>query len=262
MNKKKSTVNAKSPKTVKQDKNKNLQMSKTEKLRSFLNKNRIFFETIAATTLTIMAIVVAVAQLITTNEQTAYLEQQTIIERSQALPRFTVQVKQFMNEEGTFAEDEKIMVYNHGNIAYNIKVDAVIFFELTYSENNKSRNLRIPISGYYAANIYTGDSTGLIVSSYDAKNHYKRFNLQNQLYDLEETTGRTISIDVKRYVKISYTDIFEVDHVEYYFVPIIYGGELLETAEGEKIFNEYDSEMGKMLDINDLTPEVLYSLFQ
>lgn len=149
INNNKPKIKPRSIKTSKQVVDENKQVIKSERLRNFLDKNKIYFETLTATTLTLMAIVVAVAQLLVTNKQTAYLEQQTIIGRSQALPHFVVTAKQYMNEDNTLAVSDKILIYNQGNLAYNITTQTAVFFELSYLKETDIRNQRIPVSGYY-----------------------------------------------------------------------------------------------------------------
>lgn len=244
-----------------QEKLASLKISKIEKTRNFLNKNKIFFETVTASTLTVMAIIVAVAQLVVTSEQTAYLEQQTIIGRSQALPHFVISAKQFMNEDNTFAVGDKILVYNQGNIAYNIIVQTAVFFEFSYLYKTQTQDLSIPVSGYYTVQLISGDATGLVLTIESPNNNSKRMKIQDDLRDLAKANDKSILLDVKRYIKLSYRDIFNELHTEYYYIPLIFGSTLMDKIEGESIFAGYNEKRGSMHDLDTMTAVDLYNLF-
>lgn len=100
--------------------------SRIDKARDFLERNKIFFETIAAMTLTIMAIVLAWGQLKVTKDQTEFLKQQTIIERAQTLPQFLITTHLIIDQESGRATDEEILIYNQGNIAREIKATLLL----------------------------------------------------------------------------------------------------------------------------------------
>ncbi|KAF0106521.1 MAG: hypothetical protein FD146_2529 [Anaerolineaceae bacterium] len=234
-----------------------------KKSRFFLAENKIFFETIAAFSLTLMAVIISWVQLGIAQKQIDLLELQTQIERQQASPQFVVIARQYWNDEKTFAADDKILIYNQGNIAYNIDVDTAVFFKLTYISQAEYKEVLVPINGYYTIHLRTGDATGLVMTLESDSNNLKRWQIQDELGELAKNNGVTINLEVQRYLKLTYRDTFDVEHTQYYFVPLIYGGDLLETAEGEEVFSKKFGigTEAKYYDLYEVTAQELFNLF-
>jgi len=215
--------------------------SNTERARDFLTANKVFFETIAATTLTIMAIVLAWSQLKVAQEQTAYLEQQIIIERAQALPQFVVIPSQFYNQEKERFTGEKLEIYNQGNIAKSISVETIAYLNINYYLQSKNGSIRVPLLGPYIYQ-YTGDGKGLVLTATSPNLDLVISELRDQLRKLNGNDDYIYLDDIEQFVKITYQDILGVTHDEYYsFASFSYGAKLMNATEGEAIFLEYDA---------------------
>lgn len=234
-----------------------------KKLRDFISENKIFFETITATALTLMAVILSWGQLKVTQEQTKYLEQQTIIERAQALPQFVIvlEIKLF---ENTFEFADKIYIYNKGNIANSIEVEDATFLELQRKDETGTKNVLVPVNNYYFSTEYSGEVTDLIVTLNSGLNLSRGGVFDTDLKLLANENNFVVKIDdMKRYVKITYRDIFNEKHIGYYYVRMVHGGELLDVSEGSAIFENYNKARtaGKILDFNTLTAQDLYNQF-
>ena len=82
----------------------------TENLRKFLERNKAWFETAAASLLSLMAIVVAVAQACTASRQTDLMALQTRITEAQALPQFEITTHQKLNPLTASYDDNFLVV--------------------------------------------------------------------------------------------------------------------------------------------------------
>jgi hypothetical protein len=235
----------------------------TEKLRKKLTHNKIFFETLAATALTLMAVVLSLGQLRVTQEQTTYLELQTTIQRAQASPQFVVVLKQVLNEVTGYASEDKLFIYNQGNIARKIEANTAVFFKLSYVNKANFQEKLVPITGYFWITAYSGDATGLVLTIQGSENILKRREIQDVLDSLADANNVIINLEVQRYVKLTYRDIFNEVHTEYYFVPATGGSELISVEKGKTLFEDYinASVKGTALDLDKMEAQDLYNLF-
>ena len=238
------------------------QRSPIQNIKEWLTDNKIFFETIAATMLTFMAVILSFAQLAITQEQTAYLEQQIIIEREQALPQFVVISKTFPGEGTNQHEDDKIFMYNQGNTALNITTKVAVFFNIDYLNGPEQKDILVPVDGYYWWHVMSGESTGLVVTIENPKNHLKRSIIEDELSKLAAANNVIINLNIKRYVQITYRDIFDELHTKYYLVVPFSGGELVQVDDGEKLFVQHQEGFsnGKMFDIDANSALDLFNL--
>ena len=74
--------------------------------------------------------------------------------------------------------------------------------------------------------------------------------------------GKIGNINILRYVRISYKDVFGVEHVEYFDVPMIYGAYKMTFEEGKEVFKEYGEkqEYYGFPDFDQITVEEIYNL--
>ena len=224
-----------------------------QNFRDYLAKNKIFFDTIAATLLTIMALVVSITQGWISSQQNRLLNIQIITERQQALPQFFVDKRTPINIETGVANDDIIRVYNYGNIAYDVNYERYVFFDIQVGTEYTS----IPVSGYYSITEIANNATGLAFTFRGNDNNIRRSSLVNQLMDIAESQGTYAEFRVRRYIEISYTDVFGGIHIDFYHLPNIGSTEKLSETDRQQVIEEY-SEPNFYFD--DLTAEQLFEL--
>jgi hypothetical protein len=235
-----------------------------EKLRNFLTVNKIFFDTLTTFALASMAVIVAFAQWTVMNQQAQYQEQQTTMQHTQALPKFVIETDQLWNEDKTFRETEKLMVYNYGNSAYNVHVNNVVFLDATLTHQGETQKRRIAIADYYTFTDITNNPTGLVSSSSVTGNNSAFYNLEQHLLEPMNTMDAKglMSINLARYVSITYTDVFNETHTEYYRVNDVIPADSIDKSEGVGAFEEYYDPKEAPRSVFDLTIEDIYNLFE
>lgn len=97
------------------------------RMRSFLEQNKLFFETVAATLLSLMALIVSIAQIVIAVKQTNLTEIQAIVAREQVLPQLVVSTKLILDEATNKFQDENTYVYNKEELSENSEVGASYF---------------------------------------------------------------------------------------------------------------------------------------
>lgn len=236
---------------------------KVDKIRVFLESNKIFFETILAVLLAIMAITLTM----NSNEIASHEIELKKME-NQPLLKFNVDLSEFDSEN--YRKDQ-LKISNIGTPPIDFKIDDMIFLNIVYeNEDGKFERALIPINGYYGISFPSGNLTGNLINFqgqrfYDENyGNYKQIIIaDDEFKDFSIKKNSTGHIYIMRFVKFEYKDIFENIHEEIYYVdPIGFGTHKL-TKNEEKIISDYyyDFWFYDILDINDLSPEILYETY-
>lgn len=220
-------------------------------------------ETIAATLISIMAVLVAFSQCSISRDQTKLLKVQTDIAKRQLLPTFVISaVHQKEDSKNTYTED-KIFIENKGFPISEFDCESRVVFKVELTKISEShKKAFIPINGYYSGTIYTANGDGLLATIEGYKNNLKAAKLERKFSEYCREKGEIGNIDIFRFIRISYKDALEVKHIEYYDVPMIYGAYKMTSEKGKEVFNEYD-EKSKHYDFPDfdqLTIKEIYNL--
>lgn len=115
--------------------------------------------------------------------------------------------------------------------------------------------MEIPINGYYDATLHNPEGQGQVITLIGYKNNQRLAQIERDFRKYTETMGLYGFIQIHRYVRLIYRDLLGDEHVDYYFVPLIYGAHLLSEDEGISIFEAYNQSIreGKILEFDKLT---------
>lgn len=229
-------------------------------LRSWLERNKVFFETIAALALSIMATVVSVAGVSVAARQNALIELQLQAERLQLLPHLQLDVAYEMieNENGQmYATTEKIIVTNYGGVARSIGSTAYVVMDVFLDGTKKS----FPLGGYYWTTFHFDGAVGKLLEITREDNNKIWSDLERGYRELAKEEGHSGIIELRRVVRLRYQDVFGETHVEYHLVEPLAGGSLIPQSEGEEYAQEYWPAVNRLpLELDSLTPELLIDL--
>ncbi len=245
--------------------------NRIEILREWLNKNKIFFETIVAVFLTGMAIALTIMSInvsIKTNE-IAFYETEIIKMENQPIFHFKVAYDYIDFDEFKYPVpvDEKLIINNIGKPLKEFNYEKMIFLKIRYWENGiNPRSAFIPID-YYFPSFPTGNLTdelitfrGPFLPNQKTGNRLKVLQAEKNLseYVRRLNANDSVNIDILRYIKVKYTDIFGNIHEEVYFVDPLNGAYKLNENDGITVSKYYKSFMYDELYISNLSPSILY----
>lgn len=176
--------------------------------RKALNDNKIFFEVIVAGLLSFMAITVSI-------QANKIAERQTIIMEQENLPQWEVWMQQDKNPQTGIYDLSTWTVVNKGGKFSDFAMTDLTFLTYSkYGDYGSKDSIRIPIYGYLAwRRIHSMETDGPIYTVHNDYNGALEYKLQ------EELRGKGI-LDVETYVKITYDDIFDKSHEDYYKLSI------------------------------------------
>jgi hypothetical protein len=239
-------------------------------VRGWLTRNKIIFETVAATWLTTASIAVAIVQTniavrqsVTAEKQNALLDKQnglvelqSRVAEAQAMPTFDIRIQQVLNPATSRADQNILNIDNSGGPIREFDARAIYFIEITAAEKTiPYRNpvrLRIPINDYYAYRAVTAVSKGQLVSISGHENNLAFITFSRALSAAASEHNWTYAnTEQKTFLHIEYIDILNRPHDEYYEVAPVLGSQLMSNEAGFAQFNEAAPE--KQVSFRDLT---------
>lgn len=230
-------------------------------LRDFLHRNKIFFETVAASLLSLMAIIISAAQIFISVKQNALTAMQTEIARQQVMPQFVIAARQVIDTLDGKIKEDAIYVNNRGGIVRDLFCNTAVFFDVEFTpELGEQKKIELSVNGYYGSMMNTAEGTGQVLTIEGYHNSEKLSQIRKAFTRLAEEKKAFANIEVRRYLRLYYRDILGKEHVDYYYVPLIYGGSAIETREGEKIFEKRNSAVKNLsiVEFDKLTAENLF----
>jgi hypothetical protein len=234
--------------------------------RKWLEKNKIYFETVTAVFLSLMAIIVAFASGRQTYRQTQLIALQTRIEKEKALPQFVVKATKELDKKTNYFKDDILSVVNKGGIVSNLKGNSFVFLRIEMTPkpgvSGSRKILMVPLTGYYSSSFYPSDGDGKVLVCQGYQNNRKAAKLEREFNDIANRKGWFGYISVKRYIYLKYRGLLNEEHRAIYFVEPIYGGKKLPFDVGEKLYARYQksSANGSKLFFNKITAESLIEL--
>jgi len=239
-------------------------------VRGWLTRNKILFETVAATWLTIASIAVAIVQAniavrqgltaekqnVLLDKQNGLVELQSRVAEAQAMPTFDIRIQQVLNPATSRADQNVLNIDNSGGPVREFDARAIYFIEITAGEKTMPyRNpvrLRIPINDYYAYRAVTSASKGQLVSISGHDNNLA-FTAFSRALSAAASEHNWIyaNTEQKTFLHIEYIDILNRPHEEYYEVAPVLGSRLISKEAGFAQFEEAAPE--KRVSFRDLT---------
>lgn len=174
---------------------------KISKIRTWLNKNKVFFEVIVALLLSFMAIFLSIQANRIATTQTKIMEEEN-------LPQIEIRSTQEYNERNKLYDNDIWLFFNRGGKISDFDVTNYSVYRFTYRPNYDT--LIFPIHSYlnYRGTL-TGESEGLIYQIDNNHNGSKEVELRDSL-----SNYGFYGIDT--YAKVTYKDIFNNLHDEFY----------------------------------------------
>lgn len=208
-----------------------------EDLRTVLQENKIFFETVVFVVLTVASILIAHASLDVATKQTNLIETQTNILRLQRLPVLTFR-QQLADPFKQPLGLDRLTINNAGGPVTNVSARLALAFNVIIGLPGQRRDVLVPVDGYSVTPYPTGNATGQIESlSYDAtqSNYYTAARqMSRYLFTGPNHPGSCVQPDW--YVLLTYTDAQGDNHQDPYYIGL-YQYQKLPASEIGRVFS-------------------------
>jgi hypothetical protein len=240
---------------------------KTETFRDLLSRNEILFKTVAATALSIMAVIVSVAQFVTARQQFRLSELQAHIAEANALPVFEIALRQQLNNATGTYDENYLEVVNGGGPVHDFNAEPMYILRIRatmeYDHPNKlgkfgSTDFEVPVNDYFIWQVLSAVSKGLLIrcSGYQNNAQYNAI-LKRALEITKQPPWAILLLDQLVYVGLTYHDLLDRLHEDMYEVPLVGSGSRLSDKDGRVIRDKWRA--GPRVNLNDITAEQLLS---
>ena len=215
-------------------------------MKRFLQKNEIYFTTIAATLLSIMAIVVSVIAC-----TISYSQYQN--DKYDKKPDFQIQKEIRINPLTNYYEDTYLIISKLSGKAKNISINTISFIDVKMNASEKeTKHKRFALYNYFETSFISGINEGILQTTTGYKNNLKIIDFTNSLDSILSLNNQTIvNIQTETYVKISFLDFKQKHNTEYFQVDT-FQGNIINNIGGEKLFEEHKTltETEKTIQLN------------
>ncbi len=216
---------------------------KIELVRRWLETNKIWFETIAASLLSLMAIVVSVAQNSTSSKQTGLLSLQTQLAEAQALPQFEVAIRQKLNTATGKFDDDSLVISNRGGPIHDFTADAAYFLKVTTPGAGLDIvTTNTAVNGYFTASFISVAGTGELVTMIGNHNNARVVELLDSLKEAARARKLTFAnLTEQIVVRLRYVDLLNRRHEDYFSANPVGGGSRMADEVGKARFAKWDA---------------------
>ena len=184
--------------------------NRLSRFRAALERNKIIFETLAAFSLSAMAVIVALAQYQTTSKQTKLIALQTQIAEAQALPQFEVAIRQKLNDETGKYDDNYLVVGNHGGAVHEFAAQAAYFLDVSVSVQLRSGKIELPTNGYFTTQEVSSSGTGRLTTNVGNHNNATFLNLVEHAREEAKTRNWDYALVEERILlNLKYRDLLD-----------------------------------------------------
>lgn len=174
-----------------------------KKVRKFLKENKIFFETVAASLLALMGLIVSWAGLHLTDIQTE-------IQESKAIPNPVI-TRQLEGEK------EIVSIKNYGGLMIepSVMINSYLHAQVGYDDGICQKDFLVYQYYDFPNMIYTGNENGLIIKlegKFEKEVEYKKYFLAVA----GEVDANSSAADFYHTIRLSYFDVFRNKYVRYF----------------------------------------------
>jgi len=209
--------------------------NKLNKTKLFLENNKIYFNVFSNVFLGIAAIIVSIITVVETKKQTD-------IQNIMLLPQFTLSA---VNEKSGNYEDkydnENVYIINNGGFFRDFDLKIVTVLNIYKQEKTPPFNKKekqVIIRGYYVGNAHNSQSIISPVTVRGYENNLKFANMTSEYREKLGELGYYGDIYLNRFARITYTDLANKKHIEYYKFYKVIGSSLSNSKEIGKYFSD------------------------
>jgi hypothetical protein len=224
-----------------------------------LERNKIFFETLAAILLSAMAIMVSCQSNRIASVQMKLAERQTAIADELSQPFFRAAVVLQWDSTSQKYIQDRLAVINDGAPAYNPLVKVAQFLAVRCPQSNADS--LIPIRGYYQSAVLTGRRTDTLVEFSGRLNRQRLYQLYRSYLARPATAQNPQWTGQRIFLRLNYLDRTSRPQVRFFEVLEPGGAALLDSAVGGRLMARFDSLWSRpAVDLETASPDSVAAL--
>lgn len=230
--------------------------------RHWLRRNKIFLDVIVPIIMGTASIIVAIAALNISSEQTKATALQAQIQRIQAMPRIRIAKESEFDSEKKYFVTESYVIHNDGGPIFDFNHKPFTIIELSRTRLREPPiRKHFALIGFYGSSFISSSQTGALVTGHGHLNNEKWgviwHSLVQQLRDEPETS---YELRLLKFLRLEFRDLLGEQHLEYYEIPHVGAGRQISSVEGKRLEDLYEGLSFRAFDINTLSlPQLLHA---
>ena len=219
-------------------------------MKPWIRRNKIYFETAAATLLSAMAILVSIAQLSVSSKQNELAKAQLRVAKATIAPIISIKASLESDTDNTHTGTRTLTIKNIGGPAFEAKVRTLTFLNVRHQGREPSAsttNVTIRVLDYFNTTYVTQAPQGNLFTVTGRNNYLRMTNLQNSLQNETENPPGFSDFELEHFVEVSYRDSIG-DRATIYFRVDEFGvAQILSENDGKRRFaNSNEISFGPM----------------
>ena len=233
-------------------------MKKIERIRDVLERNEIFITASQTLLIGLVGLFLSIGNYRMQKLQTAASEYEH-------LPHIRVDnILGYDADRNVYAHD-KIEVFNDGYDLWTADIKDACFLEIAYSTRaDPEGRILLPLNGYYSAGSYTNSRRGRLFPLLGLKNNSRMTDLIFEFRKLTRDTRLYPNLDIRKYLRVKYSDFKGKSREEYFIVDPVYGGQPIDSNLGSNLFTQHHQAYGDrtMLEFDQVSAEQLARILE
>lgn len=231
-------------------------------MKKWLIDHKIYFETIAATALTAMAVLVSFSQLVVANKQNSIAETQLLLAQEAAKPRIHAVLKQIKNPESGFYDEEELHIYNLGSPALSAQASSATWLLVELhprSGNAPSTKIKVALNGYFSGTGVTQSPKDLMFVMRGYKNNQIMASFERAFRELAQERDYFGFVSLLQFIRVSYHNSLNQEGEQYFLVKPLQGSQEIAKEIGKQEFKEHFDALGtvRSIDFTALSAEAV-----
>lgn len=195
------------------------------------------------------------------SKQNELLEAQNKALRIENQPQFVLD-KSYEFDENNVAAEDILTIKNISGFYRELDVEVKTFILASYTSNEPPNIIdkRIAISAYYFASFISPEGIGKVrTMKGTGRNNERFFELQKSYRQLCRSQNGIGSLELLRFAKLEYTDIYGERHTNYYFINEVSNSTIIEFSEGNSVFEEWENQRSTFdsIDFDEITAQLV-----
>jgi len=219
-------------------------------MKSFLEENKIYFDTAAAVLLAFMAIIISYQANSIARAQLTVADNSQKLAMLQHLPEIKAEIQYIGSMDGV--RQDRLVISNVGSDMYEFRSDEIAFISLRELqllhrnqkpvENMHLQKARIPLTDYFPFTRFGVNQDKGVISMLNINNNGVLNSELSKFEKLYFTKDKSMASNIERYLMVGYKDKFGKKHIKYFkFGP---AGESIPMDEklGVNVFLEFKTK--------------------
>lgn len=242
-------------------------------IKTFLTDNKIYFETLAATTISLSAVALSCMAIVVSCKSNTIAENSSQVSKIPYLPNISAYFRLDKSKDGK-GRTETLVINNSGDVMYHFTSFPFAFIKLNELEliapgmersSPELKNVEIPLINYFPALTFVSNINKGVFSELTIDNTQKMDEVINDFSADYRTYDKSMGGSIERYLMVKYEDKFSEEHTEFFSFEAFGTSVPMSIDKGKELLSRYEQlqkQSGNYVIYNEATKNDLIKIWQ